>query len=295
MTVEAAKLMWSRARGTLDTDGGPDTTIRFRDGYTIVATVDERQPAIMSAPDLPRKGEAYPGNPFVTVKQVTVEKMGPVFWMALVTWEGRWGEGPTDDPWNQEPEQEFRNLRTNQQIDIDINNKPIATANDEPIHGLTEDIVDWVLVVKRFYQLGAISVADIHPFFHSVNDDIVITRWGSFARGLGKLTRFDVRGVYQDGVPAYDEVQAEITFRYPYGTEDKPHRAWWKRTRHEGYLVRDLLTDRIFHAVDKNDDKVTRPVLLSEAGDRWTEFDPDPPFLFFQTVNYRDYSLLGLI
>jgi hypothetical protein len=110
---------------------------------------------------------------------------------------------------------------------------PIVTANGEQINGLTMDLSDSVLNLTKNFE--TFSNFAKQAYLHSVNSDYITIGSDSFLPGTGRMkTCVAKRMFYQDF--EYFQVSATIHFRWPYNTT--PAKAWWSRTRHEGFYER---------------------------------------------------------
>jgi hypothetical protein len=92
------------------------------------------------------------------------------------------------------------------------------------------ELADQVLTVTRNY--ATFSPWILHQYRHSVNSDV----FSGFAPGTARMISFSADEQQVASGSSYWTVTAQIQFRYPYNTTAA--RAWWSRTRHEGFYER---------------------------------------------------------
>lgn len=288
MAAGPALEMWSKQTGNAASPDGKQRTIAMQRAFTV--TLDPADPleiAYLSS-GLPLVGNPYPGTLFVICRSLDVSRMAPSLAMVTASYSGEIGEGgASSSPIANETIVTYRGQITDELIDQDINGKPIVTANGEPIEGISERIPDHVATIEK--NFASINLPAISAYLRSRNSDTFL----GFAPGTARLWEYSASNVISDGVAGFWKVQATIVFREPYNTT--PDKAWWKRVRHEGVLVRSTPTSQpqiAFDPVTKT--PVTRPVLLKADGTR--ETDPDNAhWLEFETTLELPYAALGLL
>jgi len=285
---DPAKRMWSNYASSLETPDGRKRIIKVRETYTVPTTTsDDLDSIYLTTPDLPQVGDIHPDTTNVIAKKVKPRQIGPLYWHVDVEWEGEVGPGgKQDSPLNDPPEISWGKVDSQEPIDEDLNGAAIATVNGEPIAGVTKDLSDLVVTIKKNY--AAVDLASTHQYLHSVNSDTFL----DFAAGTGKMTGFNAKEKIADNVPGgqYFEVTATVQFRYPYQTTAA--RAWWKRVRHEGYRVKDANGDIGIGRTDKGE-MISSPVLLKADGTEETT-SANAHFLEFQIYQPLSYGALGL-
>lgn len=227
---------------------------------------------------VPRVGDAYVDNPAMLVTNRDFQRKGPIYWLALVTYEG-------DFPKFACPEINWKNVTSTEAIDEDYDGNPIVTANGEPIEGVTKEISDAVQTIKRQYL--TINIPAIHQYLDSVNSDL----FSGFAPGIARLTGYNADAVWGDEVIDHWVVTATIVYRFPYNTT--PEKAWYARTRHEGFYERKP-SGIIARAEDDRKEPTTRPVQLKENGTRETD-SANAFFKEFKRYGQLSYNALGLL
>jgi hypothetical protein len=161
--------------------------------------------------------------------------------------------------------------------------------NNEQIEGLSFDLADTVCVIRR--KFVTVNLPSIAQYRHAVNSDTFL----GWAPGTAKLVGYSARNKFKFGTgQELWDVTARIQFRKGLmGATDE--KAWYKRWRHEGLLVRDapgsVFTSR---GRDHLGQEVTKPVLLKLDGTQ--EFDPDNAHWFYTKLyDSLPYSALGLV
>lgn len=231
MSIESVTQMWSRQTGNVSTDDNKTFKASFASAYQVVHSAGATRQEILTATGIPQLGDVYPGTSYVYCKQVgDVQPVGPILSIVPVSYSGEIGpNGQDDNPLNKPPDIQWTNAKTSEPIDEDGYGFPICNTNGELVDGISKDISDFVLTVKRNY--AAIDIYSINAYLDSVNSDT----FAGWPPGTGTLDAFTADSVLDDDV-GYWTVSAKIIFRVPYRTT--PARAWWARYRNEGFYVR---------------------------------------------------------
>ncbi len=288
MAAGPALEMWSRQSGSAESPDGKQRILNMQRAFTVTLAASDPLEVCYQASGLPLVNDPYPGTLFVVCRNLSPQRVSPI--MAVVTASYSGEIGPTDatsSPVDNEVIVSWRNATTDEAIDQDWNGKAIVTKNNEPIDGITERIADQVATIERNFL--TINMYAIRAYLKSVNSDTFL----GWPAGTARLMEYNASNVITNGVAGFWKVSATVQFREPYNTTDD--KAWCKRVRHEGYLVRDAAGETPHIAWDeKTKTPVTKPILLKEDGTR--ETDPDNAhWLEFQTVDSLPYSALGLV
>jgi hypothetical protein len=283
MAVVDISKMWSKTGGSFDSSlADPfDQSYAFTEAWQVLSdTIDDDPATIINAAGLPRQGDQHRSGLEAYCVSISATPLGPTFWMVEAGFEGQ-------TPETTGVEVEWSDVTTSEPIDRDWNGAAIVTANFEQVDGLTVDVTDQVVVIRRRYQF--INTTLIREYRRSVNSDTFL----GWPPGTARLVGWSARNQFKYGGPreAWD-VTARIQFREPYANTT-PAEAWYKRWRHEGLLIRTP-SSRIVRATDANGQEETRPVLLKADGTR--ETDPNAAvFIHSQVYGSLPYSALGLI
>jgi hypothetical protein len=285
MTIQSITRSWSRSTGQVTTDNGYSFRASFSEGWQVVHTVDTNPTEIIDAVAL-TVPDTYPGT-FVPRKGFgSVQKIGPIYSIVPVNYEGEIGPNSTSDsPLNRIPEPNWEDVSSECAIDEDWNGKPIVTVNNEPISGVTMEIADQCVTIQRNYAL--FSPWLVHAYRHSTNSDVFL----NYEPGTARLVAFSAVPQLFNAA-TYWQATARIQFRYPFRTT--PDKAWYARVLNQGLMVKG--DDGIIsQAVDpKTKNLSTVPVLLKEDGTR--ETDPENAhWLEFQRYGSLPYAALGLV
>lgn len=260
MSVLSVDLAWSRRSSSITSQDGRTFQATFGEGYQVTHTYDTTEVEILTATGIPRLGDRYYDTFAICKKVGPVSKVGPIYSIVPVEWDGEVGpEGSEDNPLNVPARYDWGQSISNEPIDQDVNGNPIVTVNGEQISGVTMDIADSVLNVTK--NFAAFSPWVQMAYLQSVNQDV----FANFAAGTGRFKTLIAKEQKHKGIP-YFEVQGTIQFRYPYNTTAL--KTWWARTRHEGFY--EKVGSRIVRAVDSNKEPTTKPVLLKADGTRET-------------------------
>lgn len=281
MSVVDVTKMWSKSGGSANAQlSDPNfQSYSFTEGYQVLCDANDNPATVIGAAGIPLYGVRHESglDAFVVDKRAT--PIGPFFWVVEVFYEGdtiitssvdvRWGSVTTTEP-----------------IDRDWNGGAIVTANNEQVDGLSVDVADQVVVIRR--RFSSINIAAVNPYRRSTNSDTFL----GFLPGTARLTDYDAENSFTAG--AANEgwtVTARIQFREPFaGTT--PAQAWYKRWRHEGLMVR--VDGVVRRALDNFGQDVTKPVLLKADGTQETDSE-QAVFIHTQVYGSLPYSALGLV
>jgi hypothetical protein len=288
MAAGEALEMWSKQTGDAASSDGKERTVSMQRAFTTTLGRFDPLEVAYLASGLPLVGDPYPGTLFVICRSLSVQRLAPTLAMVTVSYSGEVGKGGTgSSPIANETIVTWRGQVSDEAIDQDINGLPLVTKNGEPIDGISERIPDQVATIEK--NFASINLPAISAYLRSRNSDTFL----GFPAGTARLWEYSASNVISDGVAGFWRVQATIVFREPYNTT--PDKCWYKRVRHEGFLVRSTPTvqPRIaFDPVTKS--PVTRPVLLKEDGTRETNPD-NAHWLEFETTLELPYAALGLL
>ena len=285
MTIQSITRSWSRSTGQVTTDNGYSFRASFSEGWQVVHTVDTNPTEMIDAVAL-TVPDTYPGT-FVPRKGFgQVQKIGPIYSIVPVNYEGEIGPASTaDSPLNRIPEPSWEDVSSECAIDEDWDGNAITTANGELIHGLTMEISDQVVTVQRNYAL--FNPWLVTAYRHAVNSDFFF----DYAPGTARLVGLSATPQLFNAA-TYWQVTARVQFRYPFRTTYE--KAWYARTLHQGLKVKGA-DGIITHAVDpKTQNLSVIPVLLKADGTLKGPNDP-PHYLEFKRYDSLPYAALGLV
>lgn len=307
MTVSSVTKGWSRQGSSFGSDDGLTYFARFTEMYQIIHDASDTNEALihdgavaLGMPDYQQR-PPYPGTGIPLVR-TTLNKVGPVFTMAILEYEGEAGpNGPGDSPENKLPEVDWSDVPWSTPVDECLDDElgggagPIVTVNDEPLVGATAELSDQQVSITRNFL--AIDVAVLQAYRVATNSDPVIVSTGpgittTFAPGTARLMGYSARLNYSATGTTFWTVTARIQFRYRYkNTSDAT--AWWSRIRHEGLLVKDDVGD-IVHARDEHQQLVTQPVLLDSDGKQITDTTQAywREFKLYESLPYANLGIL---
>ena len=290
MAAGEALEIWSQQTASAQSPDGKQRNVGIQRAFTVTLDVNDVIEVVYTAAGLPLVNDRYPGTLFVICRSLDVRRVSPILAMVTANYSGEIGQGPggiNSSPVDNEVIITWRNAVTDEELDEDWNGKPLVTKNVEPIYGITERVSDEVATIDK--NFAAINMYAIREYLRSTNSDTFL----GWPPGTGRLMDYSASNIIKDGVLGFWKVSATFQFREPYRTT--PDKAWYKRVRHEGILVRDMAGDDPHEAWDlKTKSWVTKPILLKEDGTR--EENPDNAFwLEFQTLGSLPYSVLGLV
>jgi hypothetical protein len=280
MTVVNVTKMWSKNGGSLSSArlSAIDQIWSNTEGYQVLTTIGTQEDAVVAAVGIPRIGDQHSTGIESYCESVDPQQVSPIFWMVTVSYRGV----PNDDA----VEVEWTDTTTTEPIDRDITGRAIMTVNLEPVDGLSMDVNDQIVVIRRKFL--TINTAGIAAYRRSTNSDTYL----GWAPGTARLVGFSAKNRFAyNGIQELWDVTARIQFREPYANTT-PAEAWYKRWRHEGLYIKDGSIIR--RATDGQGQEVVKPVLLKLDGTK--ETDPDAAYFFHsQVYGSLPYSALGLI
>jgi hypothetical protein len=280
MSVIDVTKMWSKTGGALSSERLSilDARWAITEGYQVLAEPGDTIDVIAAATGLPGLGDAHPTVTTTYVASVTPTPLGPAFWQVIIAYEG--------PPSNIGVDVEWTDTTTTEPIDRDLSGAAIVTANNEQVEGLTMDVADQVVVIRR--QFLTIDTKSVAAYRRATNSDTYL----GWPPGTARLIGFSAKNNFLYGTPNQQwDVTARIQFREPYANTTSAQ-AWYKRWRHEGLLILDGTVIR--RATDELGQEVSKPVLLKTTGE--LETNPDAAiFNHTQVYGSIPYSGLGLI
>lgn len=281
MSVINVTNMWSKTGGSLTATAFDPMSAKWSitEGYQVLVEPGDDITVVANAPGLPLMGSQHPSGAYAYLSSISPAPMGPTLWVVTLGYEGVNIDAPTVTV-------EWSDTTTTEPIDRDYDGNAIVTANGEQVDGLTVDVSDQVVVIKR--QFTSINTASIAAYRRATNSDTFL----GWAPGTARLIGFSAVNQFSYGSPAAGwDVTARIQFREPLGGATSAQ-AWYKRWRHEGLLVK--VDGVIRRATDDLGQEETKPVLLATDGTR--ETDPSAAvFKYTQVYGSLPYSGLGLI
>lgn len=291
MAIQSVNEMWSTKDGDLQQDG-KKINRTYRKAFQVVHDPNDPKDLIERASGVPRIGDSHERSPFVKVKSVSSTSRSPIMSIVMVNYFGEVDRDQEDkSPVTFKPDIQWSDVTSTEAVDEDINGDPIVTATGEPIDGLTEEINDPLVTIKKNFLTFDSYI--MYQYRRSFSSDAFL----GYPAGIASMKSYSAVMQYYDDSDAYWEITAQIQFRVTIKTT--PDRAWWKRIRHEGYycFIDDPFNPGTMikvRAKDANGEPTTRPVLLKEDGTQ--ETDPTKAFwLEKQTKLALPYNALGLL
>ena len=281
MAVIDVTKMWSKKGGTFqsETFDPADAQFEFTEGYQVLTDPGTNELEVVNGPGIPAFGQQHPTLLDAFVDRANATPVSPIFWVVEIGYRGV----PITSP---SVEVEWTDATTTEPIDRDWNGAAICTANNEQVDGLSVDINDPIVIIRR--RFTTLDTFAIRQFRRATNSDTFM----GWPPGTARLVGFSAKNNFKFNAPNEAwEVTARVQFREPFAGTTAAQ-AWYKRWRHEGLLIRDGSSIR--RATDSFGQEETKPVLLKADGTR--ETDPDAAvFIHTQVYGSLPYSSLGLI
>tara|TARA_R110000868_G_scaffold26158_2_gene101144 strand:+ start:147 stop:1043 length:897 start_codon:yes stop_codon:yes gene_type:complete len=290
--------MWSKEGGSGESEKYDSFATKFShtEGYMVEAQPGDSAEDVLatsglSVMDIPDYGARHRSGADSFVDSKDAQPLGPIFWVVTVNYKGSRFDSNVDIEWT--------DSTSSEPIDRDYNGRAIVTDNNEQVEGLTYELSDPVVVVRRKFLL--FNAYTISLYRHATNSDTFL----GWPPGTARLIGISAKNQFKWNMPLEQwDVTARVQFRIPYMGATAEN-AWYKRWRHEGLFVRepsaqDLIDETdpstwpIARARDNMGQEVTKPVLLTSGG--LQERNPDAAiFKYTKLYGSLPYSALGLI
>ena len=280
MSVIDVTKMWSKTGGSLSSAllSAIDQVWANTEAYQVLTTIGTGEDAVVAAIGIPRIGDQHWTGINSYCEKVDPVQISPIFWQVTVSYRGIVSNDAVEVEWS--------DSTTTEPVDRGYDGKPILTINGEPVDGLSMDVADNVVIIRR--KFITINVAAISAYRRATNSDTYL----GWPPGTGRLVGYSAKNKFvYGGIQEAWDVTARIQFREPFANTT-PAQAWYKRWRHEGLYVK--VGSIVRRAVDAAGQDVSKPVLLKADGTQ--ETNPDNA-VFNHTKVYGSlpYSALGLI
>jgi len=286
MTALNVTQMWSKEGGSGESEKYDNFATKYShtEGYMVEAEIGDSSEDVLAAVGIPDYGVRHRSGADSFVDSKDAQPLGPIFWVVTVNYKGSRFDGNVDIEWS--------DSTTSEPIDRDYLGAAIQTVNREQVEGLTYELSDPVVTIRRkFFLFNAYTIA---AYRHATNSDTFL----GWPPGTARLVGCSAKNQFKWGMPLEQwDVTARIQFRIPY-MGATAEQAWYKRWRHEGLLVRRLnALDELSEparGIDAMGQEITKPVLLKANGQE--EGNPDAAlFIYTQIYGSLPYSALGLI
>ena len=300
--VISVSQMWSKVDGDFSlTDNFRTAQAAFTSAYQVFTTPQATIDDVVQASGIPEAGSSYSAMyPYVFANQARPQRISPIYWIVTVSYNGEIKLGPGNQP--QSPlltpaKIDWDDVETEEEIDEDWDGNPIQTVNGEPIEGVKTLLPDQTVTIKR-------NMLMFNPYVQaayrrSVNSDAFL----GWPPGTAKLMKLSASNVVTPQL-AYWEVTGQIRFRYPYRTTNE--KAWYRRTRHQGFYKKIEIDDpanpgqkkNIIVRALKGGEPTNRPVLLDANGFEIPQTEGQQVqahWLEFKIYNPLPYGALGLL
>lgn len=281
MAIVDVTRMWSKDGGSISSEKADpfDKQYSYTEAYQVLSDdPEETEDAVLLDGRIPNIGNFHRSGGIARCTSIRASKIGPVFWMVEVGYEGEDLDGAVEVEWS--------DAVSTEPIDREWNGAAILTANGEQVEGLTVEIADPVVIIKRKFL--SINLYAIRAYRRATNADTFL----GWPPGTARLVGYSARNRFRFGdTQELWDVTARIQFREPFNGTTAAQ-AWYKRWRHEGLWERR--GGVVQRALDLLGQEVTKPVLLTNTGER--EFNPqNAVFRHTQVYGSLPYSALGLV
>jgi hypothetical protein len=292
--------MWSSDDYTASADvDGKNRQRSHRFSYSIDCTAPETDTAWSIALEAATsygfvRGAVHPHDAFLRLVSVRVGRESPLMFRLDTTSLSRGfepGESPLDEP----PDIESDHATTTEAFDRDVDGKPIMTVNGEGFDPpITDEISDLVLTISKnvptwdYLQAWLYMGGGQRPA--ASNSDEFL----GFPAGSARVRALRARSVTTDD---FSYFKATGTFQFRNAAPDSTvAKAWWKRVRSEGFLVRnpfDLAAPPV-RATDGEGAPAVKPVQIDPADGTEEADKTKAHWVEFQLGLSLPFSVFGL-
>ena len=217
MSVVDVTKMWSKTGGSLSSAklSAIDQIWANTEGYQVLVTAGTTEAEVVQHVDIPRIGQQHGSGIESYCEKIDPSQVSPILYQVIVSYRGI----PNDDS----VEVEWSDTTSTEPIDRDIDGRAIMTVNLEPVDGLSMDIADQVVVIRR--KFVTVNTASIAAYRRSTNSDEFL----GWAPGTARLVGFSAKNRFvYGGLQESWDVTARIQFREPYANTI-PAQAWYQR------------------------------------------------------------------
>jgi hypothetical protein len=265
-------------------DSGRNGNASVTRTFTVATLANARPVSISNAPGIPLLGEAHPESFFLRCRSHSVETISPIFHRVTCTYIAKESTGDnTDNPLLIPAEVEFFDISSEEETDEDITGKAIATVNGEPISGITMPLTDigW-RVTRNLPSFNAFGIG----FYTNKTNSAPFLGWPA---GTVRISGIRANNVFTED---FEYWRASVEFHGRVALRTTNAKAWYKRVRHEGFMV--LEDGKLIRAHDGEGAPLSNPVLLKADGT--LEQNPsNADWLEFQVMNSVDFNNMNLL
>jgi len=269
-------------------------TLTASQGYTILlseatteTSVSVLENAQTATPKLPKQDDTHPENPKLFVNDITMEKLSPIYYTAIVQYASvpfRDGDDPSSSPTDLPVEVEWDTIESEEPIDTDRDGNPWEVPyTREPIGGLTTILFDQEGTFTKNVILYSPVVAS--GWTGRVNSN----EWFGFPIGTLRIRKVKAK-LAKKGQSPYWVMTIVITSRKPYRTTNA--KAWWKRIRCQGFY--EVARDGVVRAVDDDGFDVTQPIPIDANNGQRLPEGQQIQYLEKPEFEELNFDILGL-
>jgi hypothetical protein len=251
---------------------------------------------------IPSPWEPHPYKPWLFVRNIEPKAVGPflfevyVYYATIPLQKRETNYDPTISPLDQPWEVEWSFAEREQQIDKDVNGKPIVNSAKESFDpAITTPVADLILRITRpqsFYD--PIFAAQ---YINCTNSDNFKILGLTFEPGVAKINNFGDRWARAAGL-FYHLVNYEFQFRYGWWNEQTKLYEKWLLSLYDAGYIQNTGSAEVpkYENIKINGERPSEPWPLDGAGHALTDKqkrDGVCYFLTFQNLRSRPFSALG--
>lgn len=297
MAVVRANLRWSGMSATVGERGVRtwmdtyDLDLELEDGVDPRTLIEDALGTEVEGVLIPNRGLSHPRQPGMFCRTLDPRPNGgPASWELAVRYTNSQAVNQTTDPTLQPPAWRWGSQSRTEELDTDLDNKPVATTAGEPFEtGLISPQADTVLMAQFNVSATVVTPQFLLGFRNTTNADA----WNGAAPGEVFIDdSIEAEYVYPtDDTEGYWKVSMRFLWRKNSNAAGAPPKnAWMTRRLNQGYRYLDD-QGKLVLATDKEGMALNRPILLGADGKPTST----PHWLWFRSYNETVFAPLSLL
>lgn len=210
---------------------------------------------VARTPGIPRYGEAHPLDGWLRAGFPQVRTVAPWYFEVTVNYEIPGTSEFEDNPLNAPPDRRWSYVERSQEIDVDLDGKPIVNTAGEAFQGLTETVYDPLYTVSRNEKVAGAAISLIY------NDAVNADPFLGAPPGTAWM-RVEAEEVYTKYL-----VYCRMTYSVQFRVNERDHAGWKLRILNQGYNARPSIGAEPVPVFDRTTNApMTTPSFLDENG-----------------------------
>jgi len=233
---------------------------------------------------IPRIGSLHPDNAILICSNKGTNQLGPFTWEVICNYSSGVEIGKfIDDPRQRKPDVAWTFFQTEEVVQADNNETPIAnSAGDFFLDPITRQVSNLEVTIQRNENITSYNPSKALEFMGSVNSSSTTIAGLSAGKHEAKLENYSAVQMRLNGIDYW-----RVTYRVRFNLD-----TWEKQILDAGFNKLDPGGKGV-KILDANGQPVNQPGLLDGAGDVLAD-GADAEFLIFEVYPEKEFSELGL-